>query len=515
VTTTLFFGGVVRPRAGEEQADWLLVAGDRCVAHGRERDRPAADRRVDLEGGALVPAFCDAHVHLPVTGLYARGLDFRGERSARAILEAFAARARNDDGILFGGNFEDPLDEPLDRTRLDDAVGDRVALLGRADMHSCIVSSALLKELDVRELEGVDVDQAGGATGYLRERAAAEAWRWFDANLPAAEQTRAVEAAAQQTYSKGVAAVHEMYVVEWHGWGSVDVFRSAAEGLALDVTLYLATEDVARVSHMGLAQIGGDYFLDGAFGSHTAWMAEPYESPPPAGTPANGISYRNDTDLVELFHEAQRAGLQMGVHAIGDAAIEQAIRGWEKVAEESGLEPVCELGHRIEHFECASDEHMKRAARLGLKASVQPAFDRYWGGEQGLYAERIGVTRALQMNRFGAMTATPGLGLGAGSDSTVTPLDPFLQMASLRAHHVREQSVTPAQALWLNTAGARSLAPSARPGTGLLEPEAAADLAWLDRDPVTAGVDDLPATEVLGTWIGGRRVWPPAAAEAT
>src|SRR3712207_4747769 len=134
----------------------------------------SSGRRVDLDGAVLLPAFCDAHVHLPATGLYAAGMDFRGERSSAAILDAFARRSAQPDAILFGGNFEDPLDRPLSARLLDDAVGDRPALLARADMHSCIVSSALLEKLDVAGLEGVDVED-GRPTGYLREQAAGEA----------------------------------------------------------------------------------------------------------------------------------------------------------------------------------------------------------------------------------------------------------------------------------------------------------------------------------------------------
>jgi hypothetical protein len=210
---------------------------------------------------------------------------------------------------------------------------------------------------------------------------------------------------------------------------------------------------------------------------------------------------------------AQELDLQCGVHAIGDAAIEQAIATWEKVADKVGLDAVRDLGHRIEHFECAWDDHLKRAADLGLRASVQPAFDRYWGGEGGLYAQRIGWDKAKDMNRFASML-NAGLLVGAGSDSTVTPLDPFLQLASLRAHHIEDEQLGKIEALRLHTTGARALAegPSL---AGSLEPTAPADLVWLDRNPAEIAVDELLETEVLGTWVLGQRVWPEAEAETS
>lgn len=495
---TLFHGGRIRTPDATPR-EWVLVEDGRILATG-SGDTPASDRKVDLGGGVLIPAFRDAHVHLPATGLYASGFDFRGERSADAILDAY--RSRSADGMhqtLFGGNFEDPLDRPLLARDLDEAVGPRPALLARADMHSCIVSTALLDALDLDAVEGVDRDEEGRPTGYLREQAAAEAWTWFDNNLTREQQSDAVLSGIRLAYGKGIAEVHEMFVVEWRGWGSAGLFAEIIDPVALRVELFLGTNEVERVKQLGLGRIGGDYFLDGSFGSHTAWLGQPYISPPPDGSTPTGISYRDDEGLLEFFRSAQEADLQVGVHAIGDAAIEQCIATWEKVARTVGVDAVRAKGHRIEHFECASDDHIRRALKLGLTASVQPAFDRYWGGIEGLYAERIGAERALGMNRFRSMLDA-GLTLMAGSDSTVTPLDPFLQMASLRAHHVADQQVDARTALDLHTVGA--LAEGAR-----------ADLALLDRDPLEVDVDELMRTEVLGTWIEGARVWPEPEAE--
>lgn len=507
MTATLFRDGTVRLPGSAFVGDWAVVSDGRVEAHGTSPDGvPSADRVVDLLGGTLVTAFCDGHVHLPVTGLYLTGMDFRGETSAAAILDAFAQRASSEaTGVLFGGNFEDPLDRPLLGADLDAAVGERPALLARADMHSCIVSSALLRDLPTDGLPGVDRDEGGNPTGYLREQAAAEAWRWFDDHLTADQQRDAIRAAAAYAYSRGVTEVHEMFVVEWRGWPAAEVMAETVASLPLNVVTYLATSEVDRVAGLGMAQIGGDFFLDGSFGSHTAWLKDPYTSAPPGGHPETGIAYRSDDEVGAFFSAAQERGLQVGVHAIGDAAIEQCIVGWEEVAEVAGLDAVRARGHRIEHFECASDDLIRRAARLGLRASVQPAFDHYWGGRDGLYARRIGWERAAAMNRFKSMSAA-GMVVGAGSDTTVTPLDPFLQMHSLRTHHRDDERLGGADALYAHTVGARALRP------GALDPMAA-DLVWLDRDPVETDAHELVTTEVLGTWIGGRRVFPEAEAE--
>lgn len=510
MTTTLFYGGPIRTAAaGSPVPDWVLVAGGRIAATGRGSDRPAASRTVDLGGRVLVPAFCDAHVHLPATGLKETGMSFRGERSTRRVLAAFAGRAGSGE-ILFGGDFEDPLDEPLTASSLDSAVGGQPCLLARADMHSVVVSTALLRELDLETADGVERDDTGKPTGYLRERAAGLAWRWLDANLPRSQQRDAIRRAVEVAYAKGVATVHEMHVVEWRGWSSLETLREALADASLRVLPYVATEDVDRVAAMGLKRWGGDLFLDGSFGSCTAWLSRPYESPP-GSSPARGMAYRTGDEVTELLGAAQRHGLRAGVHAIGDAAIEQALTAWEAVGRDVGAEKVRSAGHRIEHFECATDDHIERAARLGLGISAQPAFDRLWGGDGGMYAERVGAERALEMNRFGSMVAA-GLTVGAGSDSTVTPLDPFLQMSSLRAHHVAGERLDAASALRAHTVSSHALAgEDAERGT--IETGRAADLAVLDRDPLEVDPDELLKTEVLQTWIGGKTVWPEGEAE--
>jgi predicted amidohydrolase YtcJ len=510
MTTTCFTGGRI-VTGTSRAADWV-IAEDELITAAGQGDPPAADRHVDLGGGVLSPAFRDGHVHLQVTGLFKSALDFRGCRNTEEIVAAFAARAAEGNGILFGGNFEEPLNRPITRWELDTAVGPRKAMLARADLHSCVVSSALLEELELVSCEGVDRDLEGVPTGYLREAASSRAWKAFDSGLETAAQRDAVHAGVLGAYSKGVAEAHEMFVVEWRGWDSAAAFLDNIGDHALNVPVYLGTDDVTRVRESGFRRIGGDFFLDGSFGSHTAWLSEPYLATPPPGSPPNGISYRTDDNLFDFFYEAQAAGMQVGVHAIGDAAIEQAIATWERVADKVGVEEVGRLRHRVEHFECASDGHIARAAALGLAASVQPAFDRFWGGNGGLYSDRLGWDRAAGMNRFGTMLRA-GMSVGGGSDSTVTPLNPFLQMAALREHHLPDEAFAPGAALSAMTAGVAALAPE-EGSRGTIAVGQRADLALLDRNPLDVDPDDLLQTEVLGTWVAGQRVWPGSEAES-
>jgi predicted amidohydrolase YtcJ len=503
---TLFSGGSITTLTGD-RADWVLV-DDQYVHAAGTGEAPRADRSIDLEGGALVPSFCDAHVHLPITGLYQSGLDLRDVRGKERILAALGAHASRG-GLLFAGNFEDIGDKPLTRTDLERVVGDRPALVARADLHSCVVSRAVLEQIDLN-LQGVDRDEDGEPTGYLREKAAGAAWHWFEMNLSDEDQRGAIRAAIDLAMSRGVTEVHEMFVLEWRDWSSIDLMLEEGISAPIRVLAYVATDDVARIKSLGLESIGGDFFLDGSFGSHTAWLSEPYTDQPPSGSSSTGLAYRSDDEVEDFFREAHGAGLQVGVHAIGDAAIGQALEAWRRIAAED--HSVATAGHRIEHFECAWDDHIDLAASLGIRISAQPAFDRFWGGDDGLYARRIGRERASHMNRFKTMREA-GLVVGAGSDSTVTPLDPFIQMAALRAHNIPAERMTAEAALKTHTIHSRSLAPSPD-DAGRIGYDCRADLVWLDRDPLTVDSEELLKTEVLGTWRSGRRVWPKAEAES-
>src|SRR5207249_3392508 len=153
---------------------------------------------------------------------------------------------------------------------------------------------------------------------------------------------------------------------------------------------------------------------------------------------------------------------QVAVHAIGDAAIEQALRAWERVygsLDSRGRRHFRARRHRIEHFELPGHRQVERAAALGLAISVQPAFDAEWGHPGQLYEMRLGPDRAARMNPFWTLLGR-GLEVGAGSDSPVTPLDPMYGLWSLENHHDAGQRMSREEAIRLFTIGSAPLATS-------------------------------------------------------
>lgn len=487
-------------------ADWLVIE-DGVIAEVGPGEAPGGEVvRLD---GVVLPGLIDAHVHLTTTGLYASGLDFRTCRSVDELLETLAVHlATTGERWVIGGNFDPGRNRDArmpDRRELDRVAQGRYLLISRADGHSCVLNSAALEHLGLDpSLPGIDRDERESPTGVLRSRANYEARQRFFGMLPEERIRKAQLDGCRLALARGVTSVHEMAGGGYMGDRDFVVLMASRDDYPIHIVPYLATFDIGSVRGAGLSTIGGDLFLDGSIGSRTAAMSDPYEE-----EEERGSLYHSDDEVVSFFLEATRAGLQAGVHAIGDAAIEQALRCLEEASARLGPEradAARRLGHRIEHFECVSPEQIERAAALGVVASVQPMFDQYWGGTDGMYSARLGK-RAESMNPFSLMIRR-GLVVAGGSDSTVTPLDPFLGMAAAVNHHEAEFAVSVDQALRMFTIWAAEAAREAGE-RGSIAPGKVADLCVVADDPMAANAARLASLEVIETWVRGRRVWPP------
>ena len=477
---------------------WVAIEDGKIVATGDDGP-PGADERVSVDG-VLLPGFIDAHVHLTTTGIYRRGLDLRDCRSVKELLERvgrFVHSAQSN--WIIGGNFDPGRNEEgrmPDRQELDRVSAGKILLISRTDGHSCAANSAALERLGDPDAPGFGRDDDGNPTGILANQANYRARSNFFAELPDEEVRSAQVEGCREALEHGVTSVHEMAGGEERDFR---ILLSHLNELPIAVRPYFSTLDVARAAEAGLSCVGGDLFLDGSIGSRTAAMSEPYSD-----SDGTGALYHSDDEITEFFVEATKRGMQAGVHAIGDAAIEQGLRCMEAALWEESRERLLALRHRIEHFECVSSDQLERAARLGVVASVQPMFDRYWGGD-GMYAHRLGE-RAATMNPFGKMLNL-GIAVAGGSDSTVTPLNPLLGVAAAAGHHVQDYAVSNTDALRMFTISAAFAGREER-SRGSLEPGKHADFCLLPEDPADLSPEELEGLEVMETWVSGVKVWP-------
>ncbi|SDN01602.1 amidohydrolase [Streptomyces wuyuanensis] len=445
------------------------------------------DEVVDLDGALVTPAFVDAHVHTTATGLALTGLDLS---TAASLVEAAErireyAAARPADRILIGHGWDAsrwPEQRPLGRDELDRLTGGRPLYLTRIDVHSALVTTAMLDLVPaVRGMGGFRDGEPLTGDAHHAVRAAA-----YSAVSPE-QRTEAQRAALRHAASLGIGTVHEC--------GGPDIsseddftalLKTAAEGPGPRVVGYWADTDVERARALGAAGAAGDLFADGSLGSHTACLHEPY-----ADAPHTGAAHLDAAAVAAHVTACTEAGLQAGFHAIGDRAIGNVVEGVRAAADALGLARIRAARHRVEHAEMLTPETVAAFAEFGLTASVQPAFDAAWGGDTGMYAQRLGVERARTLNPYAALLRA-GVPLAFGSDSPVTPVDPWGTVRAAAFHRTPEHRISVRAAFTAHTRGGwRAVG---RDDAGTLVPGAPADYAvWRTGELVVQAPDDRVA----------------------
>lgn len=487
-----------RPATGE----WLLVDG-RHVQRVGSGPPPEADRVVELPGATILPGFVDAHVHLTGTGLSMVGLPIERARSAEDLLGLVAEELTHAPTRIFAHGFDESTWPTRRLPALPelDALSDVPIVLVRADGHISLANTPALAASGVLRHDGVERDADGRPTGVLVGEANAHAQRWFHESLTDHDLRELQLEAAALAASRGVTCVHEMAIPAQRGRREVEVLLGHRERLPLDVVVYVADTEIPWLVDLGIETMGGDLNVDGSIGARTAAVAGAY-----VDADGDGVLYQDAEMLTEVFHNAHLAGMQIGVHAIGDRAIAQILSVWERIhasLDSRGRRHFRARRHRIEHFEMAGPAEVERAAILGLAISVQPAFDAAWGHPGGLYEQRLGEERAARMNPFGTMLGR-GLEVGAGSDSPITDLDPIAGILALERHHDPAQRITREEAVHLFTVGAARLA-NDEGKKGSLHPGAHADFAAYDEDLLTAA--DPTGIRPILTVSRGREVF--------
>ncbi|MEU0211144.1 amidohydrolase [Streptomyces canus] len=442
------------------------------------------DEVVDLDGALVTPAFTDAHVHTTATGLALTGLDLSTAPDLSAVLARvrdFAA-ARPEDHVLLGHGWDAsrwPDNRPPSRAELDEATGGRPLYLSRIDVHSAVATTALL---DMASLGAVDGPLTADAHHAVRSKALA--------SVSPAQRARAQRAALAHAASLGIGTLHECAGPEISSEDDfTGLLRLASQEPGPRVVGYWAEradEGVAKARQLGALGAAGDLFVDGALGSHTACLHEPY-----ADADHTGIAYLDAAAVADHVTACTEVGLQAGFHAIGDAAVGAVVEGVRAAAEKLGLARVRAARHRVEHVEMLTPEAVAAFAELGLTASVQPAFDALWGGEDGMYARRLGRERASRLNPFAALLRA-GVPLAFGSDSPVTPLDPWGTIRAAAFHRTPGHRVSVRAAFTAHTRGGwRAIG---RDDAGVLVPGAPADYAvWRTEELVVQAPDDRVA----------------------
>ncbi|PWU55134.1 amidohydrolase [Micromonospora sp. S4605] len=446
--STLYRGGLLHCPA-DPSATALLVTDGKIIWLGTDADAPAADRVVDLDGALVTPAFVDAHVHATDTGLALSGLDLSGVRSAGELLDAVAGFAAGlpADAVVLGHGWDEsswPVPGLPDAGELDRAAGGRRVYLSQASIHSALVSGALLAACpEAAAAAGYD------GSGWLRRDAHHVVRAAAFASVTRAQRVAAQRRALAHAASLGIAAVHECGGPEISDEEDfTGLLGISGAGLPEVYGYWGELGGAARARELGAVGAGGDLFADGALGSRTAHVSRDYLD----GDGGCGHGYLSVEQVRDHLVDCAAHGLQGGFHAIGDAAIGTVLAGFAAAAERVGTDRLRAARHRVEHAEIMNKGLIAGFVEFGIVASMQPAFDRLWGGAGRMYESRLGLDRSLASNPMGSMHAV-GVALAFGSDSPVTPLDPWGSVRAAAAHHNPAQRMSERAAFAAHTRG--------------------------------------------------------------
>ncbi|HEX6578858.1 MAG TPA: amidohydrolase [Jiangellaceae bacterium] len=516
-STTLLRNGRVHSPA-DPSATALLVSGGRIAWVGDESTATthvdAADAVVDLGGALVTPAFVDAHLHVTETGLAREGVDLTGCASLSEFLGRVEHHATSRPGqAVLGHGWDErswPEARPPTRAEVDRASGGAVAYLSRIDVHSAVVSSALLDAAP-------DIARAAGfADGLVRRDAHHLARRATRDRLTPELRRELQRTTLRHAAATGIGAVHEIGAPHIAGTRDLTALLDVAgdEGLPEVFAYWGAIGDgVETAVRLGCAGAAGDLNLDGSLGSRTARLSQPYTD----AADQAGFLYVDLDEATEHVVACTRAGIQAGFHCIGDEAVRVGVTAIERAADRCGVAEIVAARHRLEHVEMITPDLVTVMATLGVVASVQPRFDEFWGGDAGMYATRLGVERARTMNPFASM-ARAGVPMALGSDSPVTPMGGWEMVRAAVAHHRPGERLAAGAAFEAATRGGWRAARV--DDAGVLAPGMRATYAVWDVPPDQlmgpgSGLPDLspasPLPACLRTVVRGRTVFDRSA----
>ena len=476
----------------------------------------------DMKGQIIVPGMIDAHLHVMGIGFGALTLDLSETETleeALALIEQFARDNPGRPWILGRGWNQEKwgLGRFPTATELDRAVSDRPVFLERVDGHAAWANTLALEAAGVT---AKTADPKGGRIERLANRAPAGvfvdgATELVQKVVPeprAADRDVALQAAQKILLSQGITAAADMgtTLLDWQ------TYRRAGDTdqLRIRIMAYAAgTEAMEVIGGTGptpwlyndkLRLNGVKLYLDGALGSRGAWLKEPY-----ADDPGNtGLPLLSDTQLRNLMSRGALEDYQVAIHAIGDAANAELL---------SAIEELSESYHgdrrwRIEHAQIVSPEDIERFGEYGIIASVQPVHQT---SDRTMAEARLGQDRLAGAYAWERLK-NAGARLALGSDAPVESANPFVGMA-VAMTRIDGDGLPPGgwfpqerlsrKDAWRGFTSDAAYAGFAEGRFGRLVKGEKADFVVIDRDIARISPEEIRDTQVLETWVGGKRVY--------
>jgi predicted amidohydrolase YtcJ len=505
-------------------ADAIAIQGNRIAVVGSSAEvrkrTPASARLIDAHGAFVVPGFIDAHVHFISGGFALNAVQLRDAATKEEFIRRIAAFAKTLPAgawILSGDwDHENWGGELPTHSWIDSVTPNNPVWINRLDGHMYLANAAAMQAAHV-DRNTPDVgggaivrDSKGDPTGIFKDNAA----NLVDGAVPppsAELNDRALQTAMHYVAAQGVTTIHNM-----GSWDDLAVFERAHAANSMITRVYAAVplstwQQLAdRVKATGFGddwlRIGGlKGFVDGSIGSHTAAMLAPFSDAPDD----SGLFVNTPEHLYEWTSNADKHGLHVIVHAIGDRAIRTQLDIFERVQRENGPR---DRRFRIEHAQHVAPPDISRFATLGVVASMQP----YHAIDDGRWVEKvIGPERAKGTYAFRSLLNARTT-LAFGSDWFVAPPMPITGIYAAVTRRtldekrpngwLPQEKITVEEALRAYTAGG-AYAGYSESTRGVLKTGMLADIAVIDRDLTRIAPETIRDAKVVMTIVDGRVVF--------
>ncbi len=496
----VYHGSVVTCDDRNSVYRYLVEDGGKIVWVGNEL--PAKYRAVQIEQlgeRALLPAFGDTHLHFSSYSFFASTVDVRTAKTHDEICEMIRVydREKNPKMVTGFGASANSVSEKrlITRAELDKVCPDKPVMLAKYDGHTCIINTKLMQMLP----KGTDKLRGFGAeSGEMNQEAFFAVSGFVTGKIAPIGLIKSMQRGYDMLAEHGIGLIHTVEGVGFPQDMDVDMVRFLARGQRNPVPtrVFFQTMDVQKVIKRKLSRIGGCFAtaLDGCFGSMDAAMLKPYDSEP--GN--QGVLYYSDKTVTDFCIAANRAGLQIEMHAIGDAAFVQALNALEAALNDFPRE---DHRHTIIHACLPTQEGLEHMARLGIGIALQPSF-LDWDLEPLDYLERIMGERAYQISPLRTMKDM-GIHMSGGSDAPCTIPDPVEGIYAACNHYVPEQSLAISEALRMYTYEAARMSFDEKE-RGTLEPGKIADMTVLNKNPLSLEPKELRQLKVEKLLLAGK-----------
>ncbi len=509
----------------KQNAEAVAVIGNKIIAVGTNAEIRAFigvnTKTIDAKGKLIIPGFNDSHVHFMEGGFQLSAVDLRDAKSPEEFvrrIKDFAAKLPKGRWIL-GGKWDHenwtPNNLPT-KELIDAATPDNPVFIDRLDGHMALANSLALKlasvTKDTKEVEGglIVRDAGGNPTGVLKDAA----MNYVNKVIPEStfeQKLEAAQAATDYAASLGVTSVQDM-----SAGTDVGVYQELMRRGKLKTRIYAVSplSDWQRWGKAGVRAAFGDEMLrigglkgysDGSLGSTTAWFFEPYlDDPKSTGLPSDEIP-----KLYENISNADKAGLQIMIHAIGDKANDTVLSAYERAARENGSR---DRRFRIEHAQHLRIEDIKRFGAGKVVASMQP----FHLMDDGRWAfKRLDEKRLKGTYAFRSLLDS-GASLAFGTDWAVAPLNPILGVYAAVTRRTLddknpngwfpEQKISVEETVRAYTSGS-AYAEFQENVKGTITVGKLADFIILSDDIFMMNPNDIRQTKVLTTVMDGKIIY--------